>query len=179
LAFELGDARSFEPEGEVDVLISNATLQWVPSHVQQFPRYLEMLSRDGWFAFQVPGMRVSPGNSLLYDLASSPRWIDQLGPYIESTEIESIGRYIQTLTDLGCDVDAWETTYSQILSGDDAVLEWMKGTSVRPFTTALSPADGAEFLEQLRQLLAAAYQKGPMGTIYPFRRVFVVAHRRG
>jgi trans-aconitate 2-methyltransferase len=178
LAFELGDAHSFRPQREVDVLISNATLQWVPGHLQEFPRYIEMLSSDGWFAFQVPGMRLSPSHSLLYDLAASPRWVDQLGPHIRSNEIESLDQYIETLTELGCEVDAWETTYSQVLEGDDAVLEWTKGSSVRPFTTVLNDAEGAEFVEQLRELLAAAYPKGPIGTIYPFRRVFVVAHRR-
>jgi trans-aconitate 2-methyltransferase len=176
--FELGDAHSFRPDREVDVLISNATLQWVPGHLQLFPRFVEMLAPDGWFAFQVPGMRQARSHQLLYSLASSPRWTEKLAPHVRSMEVETLDQYISTLAALGCEVDAWETTYSQILEGDDAVLEWIKGSSVRPFTSVLDASEGAEFVEQLRLLLAEAYPKGRTGTIYPFRRLFVVAHRR-
>jgi trans-aconitate 2-methyltransferase len=179
LRFAPGDAYSVTSAGPLDVLISNATLQWVPGHLQEFPRYIEMLAPDGWFAFQVPGMRLSPSHSLIYDLAGSARWVDQLGPFIRQNEIESTEQYIETLTSLGCDVDAWETTYFQLLEGDDAVLEWTKGSSLRPFISALSETDGAEFVELVREGLAKAYPSGPAGTIYPFRRVFVVAHRNG
>ena len=118
LRFAPGDAYSVTSAGPLDVLISNATLQWVPGHLQEFPRYIEMLAPDGWFAFQVPGMRLSPSHSLIYDLAGSARWVDQLGPFIRQNEIESTEQYIETLTSLGCDVDAWETTYFQLLEGD-------------------------------------------------------------
>jgi trans-aconitate 2-methyltransferase len=179
LRFALGDAYSVSSASQIDVLISNATFQWVPGHLQEFPRYVEMLAPDGWFAFQVPGMRLSPSHSLIYDLAGSPRWVDQLGPFIRQNEIESTEQYIETLTSRGCDVDAWETTYFQLLEGDDAVLEWTKGSSLRPFTSALSEADGAEFVAIVKEGLAKAYPQGSAGTIYPFRRVFVVAHRNG
>jgi trans-aconitate 2-methyltransferase len=180
LRFALGDAYSVASASPIDVLISNATLQWVPGHLQEFPRYVEMLSSDGWFAFQVPGMRLSPSHSFIYDLAASPRWVDQLGPLIRLHEIESTDRYIETLAGLGCEVDAWETTYFQLLEGDDAVLEWVKGSSLRPFTTALNETDTAEFVSTVREGLAKAYPKGRDGiTVYPFRRVFVVAHRNG
>ena len=179
LRFALGDAYSVVSASPIDVLISNATLQWVPGHLQEFGRYIDMLSTDGWFAFQIPGMRLSASHSFIYDLAGSAPWVDQLGPFIRQNEIASTEQYIETLTGLGCEVDAWETTYFQLLEGDDAVLEWTKGSSLRPFTSALNEIDTAEFVALVREGLAKAYPKGPAGTIYPFRRVFVVAHRNG
>jgi trans-aconitate 2-methyltransferase len=123
-----------EPDRRVDLKRHPAVGAGAPPGVS---RYIEMLAPDGWFAFQVPGHAAIPSHSLIYDLAGSARWVDQLGPYIRQNEIESTDQYIETLTSLGCDVDAWETTYFQLLEGDDAVLEWVKGSSLRPFISAL------------------------------------------
>ena len=92
--------------------------------------------------------------------------------------IESTERYIEVLSGLGCEVDAWETRYFQLLQGDDAVLEWTKGTSLRPFTSVLNDAEAAAFVDEYRQLLNATYPPSSIGTLYPFRRVFVVARKK-
>jgi trans-aconitate 2-methyltransferase len=174
LEFRVGDARDFA-ERELDVLVSNATLQWVPAHLELFSRFIGSLAPGGWFAFQVPGMQAQPSHQLLMELATSPRWADTLAGVIRQDPIEPPERYFDALSALGCSADVWETTYFQLLPGEDPVLEWMKGSSLRPALTLLGPADAAEFTSVLSAELREAYPPGPNGTIYPFRRVFAVA----
>ena len=89
--------------------------------------------------------------------------------------------YLERLMALGCEVDAWETTYIQLLQGSDPVLDWVKGTALRPVLTALRDDSAAteEFLAEYRDLLRKAYPAGPYGTPFPFRRIFVVARTTG
>jgi trans-aconitate 2-methyltransferase len=178
LSFQLGDLRGFRPPEKVDVLISNATFQWVPGHRELFPHFVEMLAPGGAFGFQVPGMQESRSHMLQYELASSVPYADKLASQLRLNSIDSTESYIETLSALGCDMDAWETTYFQVLQGQDAVLEWTKGSSLRPFTSVLDPDEASDFTERYRVALAQAYPATSQGTIYPFRRVFVVAHLR-
>lgn len=87
--------------------------------------------------------------------------------------------YLERLTDLGCAADVWETTYVQLLEGDDPVLDWVKGTALRPVLTALEndPAARDAFLAEYRDALRQAYPTGPHGTVFPFRRIFAVARK--
>jgi trans-aconitate 2-methyltransferase len=93
--------------------------------------------------------------------------------------VHSPSDYLARLTGLGCAIDVWETTYLQLLTGDDPVLDWVKGTALRPVLTALADAPEATsaFLAEYRDRLRAAYPPGPHGTVYPFRRIFAVARR--
>ncbi len=89
--------------------------------------------------------------------------------------------YLDHLTGLGCTVDAWETTYVHLLTGPDPVLDWVRGTGLRPVLDALAadPEERDAFLDAYRAALRTAYPPGPHGTPFPFRRVFVVARRDG
>lgn len=182
LDFARADATSWTPPpGTYDLILSNATLQWVPDHVVSFPAWVEALTPGGTFAFQVPGNFDAPSHVLMRDLAASPRWRDRLGGVLRHADaVLPPGAYLERLADLGCEVDAWETTYQHLLAGEDPVLDWVKGTGLRPVLTALSD-DGAAtqtFLDEYRTLLRKAYPPTPHGTVFPFRRVFAVARRR-
>ena len=73
-------------------------------------------------------------------------------------------------------MDIWETVYLHALSGPDAVAEWMKGAALRPLLAALSPQEQAGFLADYRARLAKEYPRQPNGTtLFPFRRLFIVA----
>jgi trans-aconitate 2-methyltransferase len=85
--------------------------------------------------------------------------------------------YAELLAKAGCEVDAWETTYVHILEGSDPVLEWYKGSGLRPVLAVLDDDQAADFLADYGQRIRAAYPPGPFGTVFPFRRVFTVAHR--
>jgi trans-aconitate 2-methyltransferase len=182
LSFEVGDVESWTPPGEVDVLVANAVLHWVPGHLALFDRFVGWLRTDGWFAFQVPGNFEAPSHVLLAELRNSPRWRDRLGAdAVRSGSVLEPAEYAQRLTRLGCRVDAWETTYLHVLEGEDPVLRWTEGTALRPVITALGddPDAKQEFLAEYAELLRQAYPRTEHGTVFPFRRIFVVAHRRG
>jgi trans-aconitate 2-methyltransferase len=186
LDFVLRDVRDWTPERPVDVLLSNATLQWVPGHEQLLGRFVDALARPargrsgGTFAFQVPGNFDAPSHRLLAELRDSPRWAPTLGRLAaEAPSVLQPTDYLDALARLGCTVDAWETTYLHVLPGEDAVLEWIKGTGLRPVLGALegSADDRAEFLADYGARLRAAYPRQAYGTVLPFRRIFVVARR--
>lgn len=172
------DLRSWSPPGPVDVLISNAALQWAPGHLELLPRFVEWLSPGGWFGLQVPGSFTEPAHVLLSELADSDRWRGRLGAD-RVLRVESYDplEYLEALVASGCAVDAWETTYLHVLRGTDAVLRWMTGTALRPVLAALDEAEAAELTTEYGARLREAYPERPFGTVLPFRRVFVVARR--
>jgi trans-aconitate 2-methyltransferase len=178
LAFRVGDVAAWKPEDPVDLIVSNAVLQWVPEHPGLLPRWVDALAPGGRLAFQVPGNFDAPSHVLLRELGRSARWRDKLGSFQRDAPVLDPAGYLDLLTRHGCDVDAWETTYAQVLQGDDPVLEWVKGTALRPVLTALDPGETGEFLTEYRDRLRRAYPAAPYGTVFPFRRIFVIATRR-
>ena len=177
LSFRLGDVREFEPARPPDVVVSNAVLQWVPSHHDVLSRWARMLAPDGWIAIQMPANFDQPTHEALREVATSPRWSELLAEIPRPRLNYSPGDYLGLLAGAGCEVDAWETTYLHLLHGDDPVVEWYKGTAFRPFIAALPPEQATEFLGEVANRLRAAYPARSYGTVLPFRRVFVVAHK--
>lgn len=173
------DVRDWQPVAPVDVLISNATLQWVPGHLELLSRYVGWLAPQGWFGFQVPGNFGAPSHVLLNRVADSPRWRDRVGAdRVARPASHDPADYLAVLAELGCVVDAWETTYLHVLPGVDAVLDWVSGTGLRPVLAELDERERAEFLAEYGTLLREAYPARPFGTVLPYRRVFAVARRR-
>lgn len=171
--FVHADLRDWVPDRPVDVLVSNATLQWVPGHLELLPRLAGFVAPGGWFAFQVPGNFAEPSHVLLRELADTrPDLGDLAWPFSHEP-----AAYLDALLDLGFAADVWETAYVQLLPGEDAVLEWMSGTALRPVLAALSGADREEFVAAYRERLRAAYPPGVHGTVLPYRRIFAVGHR--
>lgn len=179
LAFVHQDIASWVPDRPHDLIISNAALQWVPAHPRLLPRWLDALAPGGTLAFQVPGNFDAPSHLLLRELCRSPRWRDRLaGVLRDAAPVLSPAGYLAALTGPGSRSrpDVWETTYLQLLSGPDPVLDWTRGTALRPVLTALegdAPAREA-FLTAYRDALRGAYPPGPHGTVFPFRRIFAV-----
>lgn len=169
------------PPGErFGLLFSNAALQWVPGHVDNFPAWTEALDPGGVLAFQVPGNFGAPSHTLLHELRNAPRWHDRLGSASRADAVLDPAGYFGALAPLGCEVDAWETTYLHLLPGEDPVLDWVKGTALRPVLTLLDddPEARDAFLAEYAAALRTAYPRGPHGTVFPFRRIFVVARKR-
>jgi trans-aconitate 2-methyltransferase len=172
------DLRDWVPERPVDVLVSNATLQWVPDHVELLPRLVDAVVPGGWFAFQVPGNFTEPSHRLLYRLADSQRWRDRVGrQQVARPSSHEPEEYLAVLAELDLAVQVWETTYLHVLPGEDAVLEWMSGTALRPVLDVLDGTEQAEFTDEYAVLLRTAYPRQSYGTVLPYRRVFAVARR--
>ncbi len=176
LRFTVGDLATWAPTEPVDVVLSNAALQWVPQHRSLLPGLVNALVPNGWLAFQVPGNFDSPSHVLLHELAGQE-------PYRRYTAdltrpaAAAPADYLADLVALGCTVDTWETTYVQVLAGPDAVWRWMSGTGARPVVQALPASLRPEFERAYRAELTPAYPEHQWGTVLPFRRIFVVARQ--
>jgi trans-aconitate 2-methyltransferase len=175
--FTLGHAEDFSASG-VDVLISNALLQWVPTHCELLNQWAAELNPDGWLAFQVPANFSAPSHQLMRDVAGSPRWRDQLAGVLRLHDaVGTPAEYLDLLVTAGLSVNAWQTNYLHILTGPDPVLEWVKGTGLRPILQVLSAVEADEFSAEYKAKLKAAYPEYPYGTVLSYRRTFVVAHK--
>jgi trans-aconitate 2-methyltransferase len=177
LSFARADVRDWRPDGPVDVVVCNAVLQWIPEHEKLLIPWAETLVPGGWLAFQVPGNLDAPIHAIVRELAESDRWRSLLADVRLNRQAGDPADYVDLLGRAGCSVDAWETTYLHVLPGEDPVLEWYKGTGLRPVLAALEPEQAAAFLAEYGARARAAYPSAPYGTVLPFRRVFVVARR--
>ncbi|WP_109473719.1 methyltransferase domain-containing protein [Ornithinimicrobium cavernae] len=177
--YDVVDAAQWTPERPVDVLVSNAMLQWIPDHADLLLPWTRHIAPGGALAFQVPGNFDAPSHRLLWETAARPaysRFTAALGPRAGVLEPAD---YLALLTRPGWQVEAWETTYLHVLQGEDPVFEWISGTGARPVLQALPAGVREEFVADYRAELRAAYPRQELGTVLPFRRIFVVAHRSG
>lgn len=175
LHFEVQDIATWHPEPGTDVVISNAALQWVPGHREMVERWLDALPKGAWIAWQVPGNFNAPSHALMRQLADSLEWRGRLTGVLRHADVvaEPDG-YLRLLLDHGWIGEAWETTYYHVLPGENPVLEWVRGSGLRPVLAALEPDDAREFERQYTALITEAYPKTPHGTVFPFRRIFCV-----
>ncbi|MEU8245244.1 trans-aconitate 2-methyltransferase [Nonomuraea sp. NPDC048916] len=173
--FEVADVTRWRPDRPVDVIVSNAVLQWVPTHRDVIEHWVEALSPGGWLAFQVPGNFDAPSHRLIRELCASPAWSDRLGDFDRGAPVGGPVDYLDLMVGFGCRADTWETTYTHVLRGENAVLDWISGTALRPVFDRLGPDEGGRFAAELAGPLAEAYPSREYGTPFPFRRIFVVA----
>ncbi|MDR8409915.1 trans-aconitate 2-methyltransferase [Nonomuraea sp. 3-1Str] len=175
--FAVADMTMWRPDRPVDVIVSNAALQWVPSHRDVLEHWVEALDDGGWLAFQVPGNFDAPSHAAIREVCASPRWADRLGDFDRGSPVGDPVEYLDLLDSCGCQVDAWETTYIHVLQGENAVLDWISGTALRPILDRLYVDEHFSFKEDLAARLDEAYPAREYGTPFPFRRIFVVAHK--
>ena len=176
LTFVEADLRTWRPERPADVLVSNATFQWVPGHLDLLDDLVGALRPGGWFAFQVPGNFGEPSHTELAAVCTSARWRDRLaGAELARPWVAEPDAYLERIAPHAATLDVWETTYLQVLDGEDAVLRWMLGTGLRPVLSELNEAEQADFLAEYGARLSTAYPRRAFGTVLPYRRIFVVA----
>jgi trans-aconitate 2-methyltransferase len=172
VSFSVGDAADWQPTGDVDVVVSNAALQWIPRHQELMAKWASALPRGGWLAVQVPGNFDSPSHALMRSLADSARWSPALHTVVpHAAAVGAPESYAALLLDAGLVADVWVATYLHL------VLEWLRGAGLRPLLAQLSPHDAQEFSAQLAAELRDAYPPGPHGTVFPVPRVFAVGHK--
>jgi trans-aconitate 2-methyltransferase len=174
---QLADVADWTPTPEDDVVITNAVLQWVPTHVALLPRWMRAMPAGGWFAMQVPGNFGAPSHALIREVLDQQRWCGRVDISGDDAVPEP-GAYAELLARTGADVDVWETTYLHHLTGSDPVLQWISATALRPVRDALPPDDYVAFRAELGPRLRAAYPARPDGTTwFAFRRIFAVARK--
>jgi trans-aconitate 2-methyltransferase len=167
--------------GAADVILANAVLQWVPDHSTLFPALVAHLAPQGVLAVQMPDNLAEPAHRLMREVAAAGPWATKLERAAEARAIVPDAKwYFALLSSAGCEVDVWRTTYFHPLPGGAAdMVEWFKGSGLRPFIAPLEPDQRAEYLASYQQALTGAYQALPDGgVLLPFPRLFIVAVRR-
>ncbi len=174
----VGDVSQWVPQPDTDVVVTNAVLQWISGHAQLLTRWAHELGAGAWIAMQVPGNFDAPSHEAVREVARRPDFSAALQGtmFRDARIVETPQGYAEILSDAGCSVDAWETTYIHELTGEAPVLDWITGTALTEVKSALSEAQWHEYRRQIAPLLAQAYPMRADGrTFFPFRRVFVVA----
>ncbi|MCX7149966.1 MAG: methyltransferase domain-containing protein [Rhodocyclales bacterium] len=166
------------PPVPADVIFSNAALHWLPRHDQLFPRLLGQLAPGGVLAVQMPGNFSAASHSLIAETVRHGAWRHKLEHLLRPAPVAEPGAYYAMLEPLAESIDIWETEYLQILQGIDPVKEWTKGTWLKQFLDELEEPECAAFEADYARRLRIAYPPMADGvTLFPFRRLFIVAHR--
>ena len=177
-ATERADIAEWEPSAPVDVVFSNAALHWLPAHRSLFPKLIGRLPADGILAVQMPAMHAQPVRALQAEVAASGPWAAKLSGVASALPILEPADYYDVLVGITAAVDIWMTEYQHVLRGEDPVVQWAMGTSLRPYLAALDPADHPAFLSAYSHALRPHYRSQPDGSVLlPFRRLFIVARR--
>jgi len=179
VSFERADVAAWRTPGPWDVILANAVLHWVPDHAELLPRLVEALSSGGSLAVQMPDNLAEPSHVLMRQVAGDGPWATKLaGAQGERSQVEPAAWYYHLLRPRCARVDVWRTTYHHPLAGIDAVVEWFKGSGLRPYLAPLDEEEQAEYLLRYRAALAGAYPTQPDGSVLlPFPRLFFVATR--
>jgi trans-aconitate 2-methyltransferase len=179
VTWELGDAAQWRPGRPVDLIFSNAALHWLPDHYALFPQLARALASDGVLAVQMPRNFNAPSHRLMQELAAEGPWAGALKGALEHETILTPDAYYRLLRPHCRQIDIWETEYLHILPGNDPVLEWVKGTALLPIMARLDADMAARFRDLYAERLRTAYPPERDGqTLFPFRRLFIVAGKQ-
>jgi trans-aconitate 2-methyltransferase len=172
------DIATWAPEQALDLIYSNAALHWVGDHEMLLPRLLRCVRPSGVLAVQMPRNFEEPSHTLLRATAESGPWADRLAQVLDWRPVAAPEWYYDLLAPQAAALDIWETVYLHVLEGDDSVLSWTRSTALRRITQALDADDYAAFEAAYAARLREAYPRQADGrTLFPFRRLFIVAQR--
>ena len=175
--FGEADAESWVPDAETDLVFANAIYQWVPDHLRQLPRVLAALRPGGVLAVQMPDNVDEPSHVAMREVAANGPWAERLQGVARSA-LPSVGAYYDALRPFASRVDIWHTIYNHILMDAAAIVEWVKGTGLRPFIDPLPAEERQAFLAAYLEKIAAAYPPAADGRVLlRFPRLFIVAQR--
>ncbi len=176
LEWVLADVAQYRPDAPVDLSFANATLQWLPDHPRLLLQLLACVRPGGALAVQMPCNFAEPSHRLMRevsrDFVSDPTSVRPIAPLLE------VNAYYDLLAPLCRSVDLWQTRYEHVMADAPAILEWVKGTGLRPFLEAVPRHAHDAFLDRYTEALAAAYPARRDGRrLFSFPRLFFVALR--
>jgi trans-aconitate 2-methyltransferase len=179
IEWEVGDIGTWQPSPAAELIFSNAALHWEPNHTKLFVTLMASVKPGGVLAVQMPRNFGALSHTSISEAALTGPWRAKLEPLLRPAPVEAPSFYISTLAPLVETFDVWETEYQQILTGENPVKEWTKGTWLRPLLNALEEPHRTQFEETYAELVASHYPKQKNGTtIFPFKRMFMVATRK-
>lgn len=167
-----------ESEPRVDLIFSNAALHWLPEHSALLPQLALRLRPGGALAVQMPFNWKSPSHRIVREVAADGYASPELRAKLGAPPVHAAEEYYAWLEPFCDSLDLWYTEYIHSLAGEEPVLQWVSGTTLRGILPHIDESDRQTFLEELGMRLANAYPRHPNGrTLYPFRRLFLVARR--
>jgi trans-aconitate 2-methyltransferase len=178
--FAVADIATWEAPGPFDAILANAVLQWLPDHATLLPHLIGALAPGGSLAVQMPDNLDEPSHRLMRDVAAEGPWAGTLADAAGArTAMGSADWFYRLLRPLCARVDVWRTTYHHALpGGPGAVVEWFKGSGLRPFLAPLTADEQAAYLADYTARIALAYPAMADDTVLlPFPRLFIVATR--
>ncbi|CAN7286073.1 trans-aconitate 2-methyltransferase [Variovorax paradoxus] len=179
--FELSDIATWAPQDEAPNLIyANAALQWVPDHERLIPRLFAALAPGGVLAIQMPDNREEPTHRLMRAVAAEAPWAEPIGNADRlRTLLLPLGGYYDLLAPAAARVDVWHTIYQHPMADAAAIVEWVRGTGLKPFVDRL-PADlQASYLAEYERRVDRAYPVRTDGKrLLAFPRMFIVAQKK-
>jgi trans-aconitate 2-methyltransferase len=176
--FVQGDIARWRPAAPVDVLYSNAALHWLDGHDRLIPGLFAAVKPGGFLAIQMPRNFNAPSHTTIVEAIERGPWRAKLEPILRREPVAAPGEYWRMLEGRAARLEIWETEYLQVLRGENPVAEYTKGTWLRQFLERLDGPEQAEFEADYRKRVAARYPPQADGrTLFPFRRLFIVAQR--
>jgi trans-aconitate 2-methyltransferase len=170
---------TWRPNRPADVLYSNAALHWIDGHRNLFPALVESLAPGGTLAVQMPRNHGAASHTEMVEAARSGPWRATLEPLLREAPTLPPQDYFDIIAGAGIRPDIWEVEYLQQLEGENAVVEWTKGTALKPLLDALDEPWRSQFLADYTRRMADAYPRRADGiTLFPFRRLFMIAVKR-
>lgn len=175
----LADIASWVADEPHDIVFSNAALHWLPDHAVLFPRLLGQVADGGALAVQMPAHYALPIHQIALEVANDPEWRHRMDEAINAITKESPSFYYEVLQPVASHVDIWETLYYHIMESPQAIVDWFRGTGLRPFLEALeTDAQRQRFEQMMLEGFTQAYpRQKDERVLFPFRRLFLVAYR--
>jgi trans-aconitate 2-methyltransferase len=177
LRFMTAAMEQWTPSRPIDLILSNSAFHWLNPHEKQIQRIASFVAAGGAFAFQAPNQFKEPTHVIMQEVRNAPEWRPLVGSETPDSYLAEPMWYIEALSAMGFQASVFETMYYQVVQGDDPVLEWLKGTSLRCILDKLDPGKQERFALECGEKLRAAYPKKESGTLFPYRRMFVIAKR--
>jgi trans-aconitate 2-methyltransferase len=170
------DVASWTPSPPADLLFSNAAFHWVAGHAAVLRRLMGTLPAGGALALQVPDNLAEPSHILMREVAASGPWREKFAEPVAREEILAAPGYYDLLRPLAGRIDIWRTEYNHPLADAAAIVEWVRGTGLRPYLDRLAPTESEAYVAEYRSRLAEAYPPLVDGRVMlRFPRLFVVA----
>ncbi len=173
------DLNNWVAEEKVDLLFSNAALHWLDNHKELFPKLLENIAPGGTIAVQMPRNWQASSHSSINEVIVEGPWKELLEPEIVLEPSHKPDVYYNLLAPVTENIMIWETEYIQVLQGENPVAEFVKGSWLQRFLQLLEEPFRTEFEMSYSEKILNAYPKQADGkTLFPFKRLFIVAQKK-